>query len=124
MTLAQQTVGFYEGPLPEGLLDHIEEHVAAFEIPQERRDGLLRIAYGRGQTEIEAAGARLRIAIRAGGPVELYQLRESAMYLLDHVCPAAGKGIAWTGTPRRSGRRAFIPRRSSPASGGARTSCA
>ncbi|ABA81287.1 siderophore-interacting protein [Rhodobacter sphaeroides] len=99
MTLAQQTVGFYEGPLPEGLLDHIEEHVAAFEIPQERRDGLLRIAYGRGQTEIEAAGARLRIAIRAGGPVELYQLRESAMYLLDHVCPAAGKGIAWTGTP-------------------------
>ncbi|MGP3698162.1 siderophore-interacting protein [Rhodobacter sp. NSM] len=97
MSFPKSTAGQYEGTLPENLLDHIVDHVADYGVPLERDGHQLRISHARAEIRIEALDGVLRIGIGAAGAVDLYHARESTMFLLDHVCPEAGAGIAWSG---------------------------
>lgn len=99
MTHTETATGRYHGPLPEGVLPHLEEHLLAFDLPVRREAERLEITAPLASASVVLTPAGLEIAIRAVDAVQLYHMRESAMYLLDHVSPEAAAGLTWADGP-------------------------
>ena len=97
MTADPTPSGHFSGTLPDGFVPHLTHHVA--EIGRTlRSDGdWLEVGFGAATVRLLAAPDRLDMRFLNAGRVELYQLRELALYLLDHLWPEAAAGIAWQG---------------------------
>ena len=99
MTHTESATGHYHGPLSEEMLPHLEEHLLAFDIPVRRATGRLEITGPLASAALVLTPGGLDIAIRAVDAVQLYHMRESAMYLLDHVSPEVATGLTWADGP-------------------------
>ncbi|WP_375691061.1 siderophore-interacting protein [Pseudooceanicola sp. LIPI14-2-Ac024] len=87
----------YDGALPEGLTAHVRAHVEEYGLPVEDTATGLRVTYAMGVVTLDVTSAGFAVEIAASSPDQLYNLRESVIYLLDHVAPEASGAMRWTG---------------------------
>lgn len=95
MSHAKTARARYDGPVPEGFLAHMKEHIAEFGFP------LTDLAEG---LHVDLPGAAVDLLVGAEGftasisaldAAQLHQTRESLLFLLDHVFPDAASRLAW-----------------------------
>lgn len=91
----------YDGATPDDLIAHCAEHVAAYDVPFQTTDTALSIQMPGVLVELQRDPAGFSARIDAPDDHSLHQIRETLLYLLDHVCPEAAAGLNWTGTVAR-----------------------
>ncbi|MFT3687445.1 siderophore-interacting protein [Paenirhodobacter sp.] len=111
--------GIYEGPLPDDFLSHMRMHLTEYGYAPRDAEGWTEIDIGPAVVRLRTGP--LRIEFLGTSEAQRHQLREMALYLLDHLCPEAGAGIVWQGFPpfegappsfhlgRLAGRRRISP---------------
>lgn len=104
MTHTETATGRYHGLLSEEMLPHLEEHLLAFDLPVRREAERLEITAPLARAALVVTPQGLEIAIHAVDAVQLYHMRESAMYLLDHVSPDVAAGLTWADGPAMPAR--------------------
>ncbi|WP_425049452.1 siderophore-interacting protein [Psychromarinibacter sp. S121] len=94
--LTEITAARYEGAIPDGLLDHIESHVAEFGAPCERHDDGITVTYPMSTVRLWVGEDWMDVEVAAPTTLFAYQMRESVAYLLDHVFPDSAS-MTWHG---------------------------
>lgn len=97
MTGLSPPSGQYAGALPDGFVAHLGAQVAELGRSLSTDGGWLEVAFGTARVRILAAPGGLELRFLNAGTVELYQLRELALYLLDRLWPEAAAGMVWHG---------------------------
>ncbi|WP_172299807.1 siderophore-interacting protein [Pseudoruegeria sp. HB172150] len=83
----------HDGPIPKGFFEHIESHVVEFGVPVKRTSDGLRVAFAQSDVQLACGDDWLTVSIAAKSHIHLYQMRESVLYLLDHVLPDAANEL-------------------------------
>ncbi|QHQ35141.1 siderophore-interacting protein [Algicella marina] len=94
----------YQGPLPDGLLAHLEEHIVEFGVPVQQVAGGLHVTFGTTSVDLRLGDSAIDVKISAADEIGLYQMRESVCHLLDHVFPESTGQMAWQGAELTSRR--------------------